>query len=550
MKNFLGFVFLFSISILSQDINKCTIRFSEYSDSLSVVVNSRAKIVTWPRFTPGNHCPDSSLSFTLGRNDPVSSFWVAILAKRKRGQSSGRVSATASIYHISSGPLSPDLSLPLQLELEVPATKDLVFHGRIFSGEGQAPSSSRIITEKFSDYFIAREFPVILLDTGKYFVRYSRLNRLDSIKVVYSWVDKLGQAKLSEAFAAFDSAASQIGQLAPNFWHRYIQNFAGAEFTLVYIISPDLITGLESCSAPYLITTPQFISEELPYHVLLHTLIGKFCAPAEYRADDGHYHPSDLLGFYEGLTTFLSLRFSSGDLTAFANKLAGNLYRAKLAPDYVDLRELAYDQKWESWYAKGYLFWLSLQAAGLDVPAFVSWIFENELINSGRTFIQFSDILNWLKKFNPAVYELAAKNYQGDYLAAAWQILATAGWSPAPLKESPRWYKYYLGPYPITPGVQLPTDDYPVLAGYPKYLITPDGSKLVIEATDDDEALQLFKSQPDQLFLVEFSSGEKLKLKDNFCFSDGTPYFMFGRLKTDLSQEQKVFWRKLDHFTK
>jgi len=550
VNNFLSFVFLFSILTLGQDINKCTIRFFKYSDSVSVDINSKAKAVAWPRFTPGNHSPDSSLSFTLSRSDPISSSWTATLAPRKRGQSSGRVSAAASIYHISSGPLPPDLFLPLELELEVPTTKDLVFHGRIFKGGDQAPSSSRIITEKFSDYFIAREFPVILLDTGKYLVRYSRLNSFDSIKVVYSWADNLGRAKLSGAFAAVDSAANQIGRLAPNFWHRYIQNFDGVEFTLTYIIGSDLITGLESCSAPYLVTTPQFISEELPYHVLLHTLIGKFCAPEEYRADDGHYHPSDLLGFYEGLTTFLSLRFSPGDLTDFANKLAGNLYRAKLAPDYVDLRELAYDQKWESWYAKGYLSWLPLQAAGLDVPALVSWIFEDELINSGRTFIQFSNILDWLKKFKPAVYELAAKNYQGDYLAAAWQILAAAGWSPAPLKESPRWHKYYLGPYPITPGVQLPTDDYPVLSGYPKYLITPDGSKLVIEATDDDEALRLFKSQPDQLFLVEFSSGEKLELKDNFCFSDGTPYFMFGKIKTNLSQEQKVFWQKLDHFTK
>lgn len=550
MRNFLFFLLFFSISVMSQDTSSCFIKFSDNLDSVFVEVTSHSSSITWPKFTPGNHSPDSSLSFSQQKKVSLGTSWVAAMPKMQRGFSSGMVNNGHGpvIYNISSGPNPADLTASLKVSVNIPKGKDLFFHGRISSGSQKTDSNFRVVTENFSDYFIAREFPIILLDQGKYLTRYSKLNDLDSLKVVYSWADKPGQAKLLEAFAAVDSAVKHIGRLAPNYWHKYITNFDGVEFTYLYVIG-DIVTGLESCGSPYSITGPQFISEEAVYHTLLHTLLGKFCMPKEYMEDDGHYHPSDALWFYEGLTTFMSLRFSSGDLDDFANKLAGNLYRAKLALNIIDLGDLAHDQKFESWYAKGYLSWLPLQWIGLDAEALVSWLFEKKLIDIGRSYIQSAEVIDWIHEFNPIAGELASKNYQGAYLPEAWRILAEAGWSPSPLKESPRWYKYYLGPYPIKPGVRLPTDNYPILSGYPEYLITAD-SKFLVEAEDNDEALKLFKSQPDKSFLIEFSSGEKLMLKDNLTFTDGTPYFMFGKIKSDLSQKQKDFWHKLNYYYK
>ncbi|MFA6995433.1 MAG: hypothetical protein WC249_03450 [Patescibacteria group bacterium] len=548
MKNFWFFLLFFSIPVMSQDTSNCFVQFSGKLDSVFVEVASHGSSIAWPKFTPGNHNPDSSLSFRQQKNVSLGPSWGAALPKMQRGFSSGKMNDGhgSVIYNISSGPNPADLSAPLKVSVNIPRGKDLFFHGRIFGGPKKIDSNLKVVTEKFSDYFIAREFPIILLDQGKYLIRCSKLNNLDSLKVIYSWTDKPSQAKLLDAFVAVDSAVKHIGQLAPNYWHKYVANFDGVEFTYLYIIG-DIVTGLESCGSPYSITGPQFISEEAVYHTLLHTFVGKFCMPKEYMADDGHYHPSDALWFYEGLTTFMGLRFSSGNLDDFANKLAGNLYRAKLANNITDLGDLAHDQKWESWYAKGYLSWLPLQEIGLDAEALVSWLFEKKLIDIGRSYIQSADIMDWIHEFNPVAGELASKNYQGAYLPEAWRILAEAGWSLAPLKESPRWYKYYLGPYSIKPGIQLPTDDYPILSGYPEYLITAD-SKLVVEAEDNDEALKLFKSRPDELFQIEFSSGEKLMLKDNFTFTDGTPYFMFGKIKSDLSQKQKYFWHKLNYY--
>lgn len=547
---FLAFFSLLAISVYGQEaINHCSIRFSKNSDSVIVDLSVKANEVLWPRFTPGNHEIDTSLTFSFLDSSNGRSSWTAALPRYQRGGGSGKFNNGPTIYDLGSGPIST--TGQFFLTIDVPTSKHLLFHGEIFGEPSRVP---RILLRGFSNYFTAREFPLVLLDSGKYLVRYSKLNGDDSLKVIFTWTDSLGESKLPMAFAAVDSAARKIGSLAPNYWHKHIGNFDDATFSYLYIINSErVVTGLESSSAPYSIMTPQSISEEASVHTLFHTF-DRYCLPKSYLEADGHFHPSDALWFYEGLTTFLSQKFSSpnGELADFINRLTPSLYRGKLAADIVDTRKLSQDERFESWYAKGFLFFLFLQEkADFNPEGFVTFLFDNKLIDSGRVAIESANVLNWISEFNPAAGRLVQEYGSGAYLKEAWKILLDNGWSPAPLSETPRWFQYYLGPYPIKqPGVQLPTDNYPLIPGYPKYLVMSDGSKKAIEATENNEALKLFKSQPDYAWTIEFSSGERLKIKDNFSFSDGSSYFMFGKIKADLSPSQKTFWRKLDYYLK
>jgi hypothetical protein len=526
------------VLIYGQPTNRLIIKFNNQIDSIKVRVVSND--IAWPHFTPGIHETDSSLHF----QQTASETWSAALTKMSRGTASGKINNGPVIYHISSGPVPAPLADPLTVTVNVPPGKDLLYHGQLFS---EPVKTGWLLTRGFHNYYTAREFPIVLLDSGKYLVRYTRVSPLDSVQVVYTWIDSLGQSKLSNAIATVDSTVRQVVNLCPEFWHKYVSAYDKSQFTYLYIISNDVVTGWESCSAPYSITVPRAISAEGVYHTWLHTLIGKFSMPAEYLKDDGHYHFSDALGYYEGLTEFQSIKLggNNGNFVYFANRLSADIYRAKLAPEHSDLADLSADHKFESWYAKGLLFWLVMQEEGLNVDTLIK-LFDRILINSGQTAMQLSDVWRWIGKINPQLGRLAEQYSHGEYLNKAWQILRTNGWSPAPLKDSPYWYNYYIGPYPIKAGgVLLPTDNYPAVAGQPKYLIRSDGIKMLIEAKPNNEALRLFKSEPDKLFSVEFSSGEVLQIKDNLCFSDGTPYFMFGTIKIS-NPDQAQFWARLD----
>ncbi|MBI5733594.1 MAG: hypothetical protein HY973_01450 [Candidatus Kerfeldbacteria bacterium] len=517
-----------TITTLAQ--NKITVSFTDSAVKVELNTNK----VAFPNFTPGNHHPDASLVFKRIKTKT----YEAKLPLFKRGFGSGQID-NIIIYHLSSGPVGQNLTKKLIVKVNIPKGKALIWHGKIWTKE--------TAEVKFHSYFVAREFPLILINQGNYTARYSKFNQIDSMLVVYCWTDNLGKTKLNEAYQAVDTAATIVGQIAPSYWHKFIQNYDKTNYTLTYIINNNVITGLEHYNAPYSITVPNYINEDGIIHTLLHSLIGKAIIPKEYLKNDGKYHPAETLWFYEGLATFLSMKYIRYNFPAF---LSAQLYKAKLQQNCNNLELIGLCDKYETYYAKGYLDWLYLQENGLNVELFVKWYYSIQLINKKFPVpISFNDIIHWLTVFNEKIGRLAAETYQGTYLNEAFDILKINGWQPIPLSSVPSWDDKYIGPYPIS-GISekqpmLPIDNYPVLAFgvYPKFLFS-NGQKFEITST---AAQQIIKQNPEKLLKVEFSNGIIITLADKLEFSDGSPYFMHGTIDYN---KNPAFWRRLNNYLK
>lgn len=494
----------------------------------SSVTIHRGGNYTFPRFTPGNHHPDKSLIFTKTGNT-----FKALLPIFQRGLSSGRL-ASAVIYHISSGPVPTRLCRPLSVTVQIPKGKVLIWHGKIWHG--------RQATLKFPSYFVAREFPIILVPNDKYLVRTSDFNRIDNLTGVYVWEDSAGKSALTSAFQAVDSAAYAIGDLAPGYWHSHIENYNHSPYLLtVFITSERVLTGLEHYNSPYVVAPPQLIREDGVYHTLLHSLIGKALIPEAYTLTDGHYLPADILGLYEGLTTYLSERYVRQNFPAYLSAL---IYRAKLRPEWDDLRSISFDTEYESYYGKGYLFWIYLQSEGLNVDLFTRWLFSLRLSQTRFPVrVDWSKLVDWLSEYDKRIGRLAADCVSGSYIEKGFNALENNGWKPIPVWEVPYWYNFYIGPFAVKPGgLQLPTDQFSATDAFPLYLYY-GGKRLLISPDSGNPALQLIKSHPDSSYEIEFSDGFMRRVPNKLRFLDGSPYFMQGTINI---KGHEKFWEKLN----
>lgn len=531
MRN-LAFIFLLVfLSSVSAQIEPDTISIRVSLSEISVSVSSDNYLM--PNFTPGLHHTDYSLDFKETGKNKFSASW----SKYSRLGSSGRL-GDVFIYNISSGPIIDKTREEVVVRIDFPQSHDLLWRGLAWR--------DTTAEYRFKDYFFAREFPLILVPRGQYIREKSALNRIDSINVFYVWSRAGLEENLDQATEAVNMAASDVGLLAPAYWHKNIQNYCSSQYTLFYIINDEVISGLEYINSPYSVTVPKFIRPEMVVHTLIHSLVGKSLVPSSYVADDGKYYPSDALGFYEGLTTFLANRHIRQDFPAY---FSAQIYRAKLEAQENDLTRLA-DSPLETYYAKGYLFWLNLQAQGLDVELYVKWLFGIYL--SQKDFpirMDWPDVISWLTAFNPNFGRIAAQSYRGQYLDV-FRFLEQFGWQPISVSSISRWHDFYIGPYSVLPkGVQIPSDNHPNISAYPQILILQNGKELPIEAKKENLALSLIKQFPDSLFSVRFSDGMVRKIKDKLLFSDQTPYFMHGTIKVDSQDNNRIaFWRKINFY--
>ncbi len=541
------------IFLLLLSVSSVLLAQNAVADTLSInILNGRLTVSSTaleninPQFTPGNHGPDTSITLiNSGRG-----IYAGELLKFKRGFGSGIIgNGNVIIYHLSSGFVPANLYRPIVVRIDIPSGKDLVYHGQVWQ-EG--------VTEvEFPDFFAAREFPIILVEEDKYLVRSSRLNRVDSMLVVYCWVDSLTHSKLREAFAAVDSAALRIGELAPSFWHKFINNYGSVPYVFTYIINNEVITGLEHFNAPYSVTVPFYIRMDGAYHTLLHSLIGKALMPKEYLAADGKYHQSDVMFLYEGLVTFLSMKHADN----FPASLAGLIYKAELFPAYDSLKNIGLDHQFESYYAKGYLNWLDWQNKGLNVELMIKYWLSIKLILSEKVpvAVDYETVIKWVADYDKMLGHsspyLLPSNLNGGYVESAFKTFEDKGLQIIPMNQVARWDTAYIGPYPIN-GISpkqpmLPVDNYPILETgvRPAYLILSGGQRIPIGPEKDNPALKILRQFPDSLFPVVFSDSSVIKLTKNLYFSRGKGnirYFMHSNLDDSSYYKNKDYWDSIN----
>ena len=491
-----------------------------------IIVKINGKI-TKPNFTPSLHRPLPPLTFIRTRAG-----YQATIQRFQKDMSLGFL-ADATICDISSLPVPKDLTKPLTIRILIPDGKDLLWHGQVWE-EGYAELT-------FASYFIAREFPAHLVKEGSYVIRVSRFNRVDSLATFFIYENNETKAALPLAFQAVDTAALNVGYYSPKFLGDKVIPYNGSNYTLVvYLTKSRVLTASEHFNNPYIIFPYQRISEEGVFHNLFHSYFGKSLFPKQYLHRDGHYCPSDALAMYEGFTTYMSLKYTKGN---YAAVLSAMLYRAKLKANLNDLRLIGLDTEYESYYAKGYLFWLYMESRGLNVELFGKWLLTIHLINKPFPVkFDWAEVIKWITIYDKRLGQLAAECSKGSYIDGAFRVLKEKGWKPNPLKNMPRWYDFHLGPYPIKPGdYQLPTDNYPILKSCPVYFLLADGKKLKIEADKNNPALRMIKDNPDSSFKVEFSDGQVITIKDRLLLGQ-EEYFMDGIIDFSIDP---IFWSKL-----
>ena len=386
MKQLLVFLFVLFGASASYSQSRMVISFTDSS----VVVGIKGRVIV-PGFAPDMHHP-FELQFRKNGNS-----YEASLPDFQRGVSAGKFGSI--IYQISAGVVPDNLDKPLTITVSVPEGKVLIWGCRTWR-EGKAQLT-------FSDYFQAREFPIILVDRDKYLMRSSRFNQIDSLNVIYVWEDSLTYAALPLAFQIVDTAAFNFGHFAPAYLDKYVLRYFSPSkkqkknYLLVYFITNrPIVTGSEHYNQPFVITMPRYIKEDGVSHTLFHTLFGKSIIPKAYVLPSGHYFPANSLALYEGLTTYLANRYVRDNFSAALSAL---IYRAKLRTD-LDIEDISLDSKFESYYGKGYLFWLYLEANGLDVVLFSKRLFDVYLINSPFPYLtDWRDIIGWLKLYDERI---------------------------------------------------------------------------------------------------------------------------------------------------
>ncbi len=490
-----------------------------------------------PHFTIGHHQPDSCLKLTT---DKYRIIYQGNLGLMKREKPSGyfpaKYDGRVGVYHISSGVVPADLQDSLHLNFFIPQ-KSVLIKGKIFREKG---------TITFKDYFEAREFPFFWFDTDKYRTELTPLNHLDTIQIVYAWVDSSGFSLLDTVRNSLLQAINTIGKIAPHFWHKHIQHWGKIEkYTLmVFLGTPPL--GLEHFSSPliginwdYLYTTT-----ELTIHEMLHSFIGKATIPREYLVGDGKFYSTDVLGYYEGLVSYLADRMLPKE--KFASILAWNVSNAKMFNEN-DLRAVSLtDKKYESYYFKGYLFWLVLNSKFDFIDNWIKWLFEEKLTNRSIPVpTNMDSVLTWLSEYDHRIGNYASAIISGEYMQIADSLLTANGFEPLYFKNDSSYCWAYIGPYPLyQSGMVLPVDTFNIQHGViPVKVVAKNDTFPLFLATKEkgwSAGQKLMEQHPDSVFTVIMSNGVKVKTSKNVYFPDGTDYFMNGKI----NNIESSFWKK------
>ena len=359
--------------------------------------------------TPGYHSVDS----TLGALAPDSA--EAKLPEISRGRSCGQFEGVG-VYHLTSGLIPENFSDSIHVTFRAPG-KVIFCQGKMYRGEGD------II---FPNLFVGREFPIFWAHSTNYSVDFFPLNSLDTVRTVFIWTDS-GRVLLDSARVVVAEAIREVGKYAPQFWHKHIQYWGGSQYTLTIMLGVPAV-GLEHFNAPY-VGIPRgwfFIMKDLTIHELFHSLVGKDLMPASYFKFVG-YHPTDVLGFYEGLTTLIGeryLEFPAGIQWRLAHALA----MANMSTER-DLIKLSYvPGELESPYWNGRLYWTAM-AEIIDIDDWLSWLFESKLINRDVPVpIMMDSIYTWLNEFKPGCGDYAKKVIAGEYYHDADSLLQYHGY--------------------------------------------------------------------------------------------------------------------------
>ncbi len=490
-----------------------------------------------PYFTIGHHQPDSCLKLTPDKYQVIYNGYLPLMQRNNpSGYFPADYQGRVGFYHISSGVVPANLQGSLRLNFFVPQ-KSVLIKGKVFREKGSVT---------FKNYFEAREFPLFWFDDDKYQVELVPINRLDTIQVVYAWADFGGFSLLDTVRQSIFQAINIVGKVAPYFWHKYIQRWGNVgKYTLmVFLGAPPL--GLEHFSSPLIGVNHNYLYTvtELAIHEMLHSFVGKATMPKEYLSADGKFYPTDALGYYEGLVSYLADRLLPTEM--FANILAWNVSNAKVVAEN-DLRTVSLtDRKHESYYFKGYLFWFALNSKFDFIDSWLRWLFEEKLIRRSIPVpINMDSVLTWLDEYDHRIGNYASNIISGEYIQIADSLLTANGFEPIYFKNDSSYCWAYIGPYPLyQSGVVLPVDTFNIQRGVvPIKVITKNDTLPLFLATKEkgvSAGQKLMEQYPDSVFTVIMSNGLKVKTSKNAYFPDGTDYFMRGKINNIKSN----FWQK------
>ncbi len=514
--------------------------FAFAQSNIDITINTDTKKVTvetvdpyFPHFTVGHHRPDSTLTFICQQN-----LCQANLPAFTRLKTAGYFfDGEMGIYHLSAGAVPTNVSDSLILNFYVPG-KSVLLKGKIFAQQGKI---------SFDNYFTAREFPLFWFVPDKYQVELVAINELDTIQVVYAWADSIGLALLDTVSKITSQTIKKIGKVAPLFWHKHLSKWEGATYTLIVFLNAPPV-GLEHFNSPFVGINPNYLNltADVITHELLHSLIGKATMPLAYLQADGRFRPTDALGYYEGLTVYLTQRFLPWQ--TFVRNLGWIVSNAKLLMEN-DLRIVSLtDKKYESYYFKGYLFWFVLNSKFNFIDDWIKWLFEKKLINRSIPVpTNMDSVLTWLSEYDRKIGDCAVEIISGKYMQIADLLLAENGWQPIYFKDDPSYSWAYIGPYPLYQGgMVLPIDTLNIPAGTtPKYLLTASGGKLELKLPRQGKltlGMKIITASPDSVVTIIMSNGDTVQTSKNPKFSDGSDYFISGKI--NLNKNNRHFWRK------
>lgn len=585
MRIFYGF--LLALAVFSQSIAG-DLRLTFFQDKFVTVVCPQGKQTF---FTIGHHSPDSTFGVIDGDSVTLT------LGDFGRQNTSAHYKSLV-IYNPTSA-LVPSDSGPVNLIVK--ASERLLFYqGRLYQN---------FFKVSVPNNFVLREFPIVICEKNKFFAAKYPLNQTDSVKVFFFWADSAGKALLPFAQTRVKSAVAEIGKIAPSFWHKNLQHWAGVDYSLVVFLGTNYI-GLEHFNCPYVGLSKRYLYslEELAYHEMLHSFLGKSIMPETYMMNES-FHPTDVLWWYEGLTSLLGNRFYKFR-PDFVRDLTWRVSRANFGKLF-DLREVSLrDRKEEGYYEKGMMFWISIWEK-IDLEKWLSWLFEIKLKNRKVPIPANSDsIFFWLNEYKPGVGDYARELAKGSYLDSAEKILEFNGWRRLLFKDSD-YNNSYIGPYYYAGGYKFYIDtlgiplDYKFVgiidekndtipffgsgnSGYKRMMAKPDSifrvimkwgkvskviyldkfsldslkdkvqfTRLVIAKKelkiDNKQVISFFRVYPDTAIKVriEYYKVEKvLLLKKNMYFPNGKPFFWqgdvhFGKIPLKRREKALSFWRKL-----
>ncbi|MFA4873109.1 MAG: hypothetical protein WC659_04195 [Patescibacteria group bacterium] len=485
-------------------------------------------------YTPGYHSADSTLGVLTFDSVAVR------LPELGRNNSCGQHDGIG-LYHLTSGLVPEKFGDNLQVTFRA-SGKVIFCRGEIFREEAEL---------EFPNLFTAREFPIFWADSTNYSVDYFPLNNLDTVRTVFIWTDS-GKALLDSARILIAEAIREVGNYAPQFWHKHLQNWGGSHYTLTVMLGTPYI-GLEHLNTPFAGVSKEYLPllKPLIVHEMFHSFVGKSLMPASYVNLVG-YHPTDALGFYEGLTTFISQRYTIFPVE-FIQDLTYSWMRTDMSKGR-DLIELSYvPGELESPYWNGRIFWIAM-IGKINIDDWLEWMFEKKLIDRNIPIsVSMDSIYTWLSDYKAGVGDYAQRIIHGEYYHDADSLLQYHGYRKTYLRD---YSINYIGPYYWRDGkvggyIYEGMDQYHLPLDYKFSCILSGSDSLSLGPNGD--GMKLLRQFPDSLFsvLVTSSRGrEVIKLSKNLYFPSGESYYFEGKIhfaQVPLARREETlkFWRQL-----